>query len=129
VEGEMPLVVRLFLVVLLFAASVVCVGIPLLLQYRHMRSDPVHFMPDEPSREELFGTLLGVLFIDLLLYSLYRSTLPKSFFYPLLFGLNLLCLLFACHNFVIHWFYQRILRDSPSSEKVEMVVEMEPSQI
>ena len=125
----MPLVVRLFLLILLFVASVVCVGIPLLLHYRHMRSDPGHFMPDKPSREELFGTLLGVLFIDLLLYCLYRSTLPKSFFYPLLFSLNLLCLLFACHNFVICWFYQRILQRSPSSEKVETVLEMQSSHV
>ena len=125
----MPPSVRVFLVILLLAASVLCVGVPLLLQYRRMHLDPAHVGSGQVSREEICGTVLGLLFVDLLLYSLYRSTLPKSFFYPLLFGLNLLCLLFACRNVVVGWLDERIVRQRPLTEEEELIVERQPTHV
>ena len=106
----MPLSVSLVLSAIFVSAVFVCLLVPVFLYlrrlYRHAESLP---QPRGKS-EELLGALLGLCIVDLVLYVMYRATLPRSFFYPAMANLDLFFLTFASKSYVKQWCYRRYFR-------------------
>ncbi len=110
----MPLSVRMFLVIFLFVVFLAFIVVPLLRNFRRIYLWPMQNRPIEPGQKELLGAVFGILAVDLFLYFVYRSTLPKSFFYGTLASLNLLCLSFVSYDYLAWWLYQKVSVSSVS---------------
>lgn len=116
----MPLFARHVLLILLSIASIACILLPLVLGLWQTYAAPARYVPARPVSKELLGTVLGMLFADLLAYVMYRPDLPRNFFYGFMVGLNGLCLLFVCYGFVAWWLYQRAIRHVPVSSSQQV---------
>ncbi|HTK08358.1 MAG TPA: hypothetical protein VL485_14405 [Ktedonobacteraceae bacterium] len=124
----MPLFARISLEILLLVASLMCIVFPLVLGFWQIYFAPERHVSAQPAPEELLGTVLGVLVVDLLLYVLYRPALPRHFFYAAMIGLNGFCLLFACHGFIAWWLYQKALHTIPPAMAEGGVLVAEPEE-
>ncbi len=111
VGGEMPLSVCIILAILFLITSLLCLVVPLFLNFRHIRLAPKQNVQAKPLAEEVWGVALGILAVDLLVYVLYRSTMPRSVFYPMMVGVNTLCFSFVCYNYIAWRCYRKALRN------------------
>jgi putative effector of murein hydrolase len=107
----MPLSVCVILALLFLISSLLCLAVPLYLNFRHIHLAPKQNVQVKPIAKEVWGVVLGILAVDLLLYVLYRSAMPKSVFYPMLFGINMLCFSFGGYNFLTWRCYRKALRN------------------
>lgn len=108
----MPLTVCILLAILFLMTSLLCLAVPLFLNFRHIRFAPEQNVPAKPLAKEVWGVVLGILAVDLLLYIMYRSVMPRSVFYPMLVGINALCFSFGCYNSLTWWCYCKALRNA-----------------
>lgn len=60
--------------------------------------------------EESIGAIVGLIFIDLALYFLFRASLSQRFFYSVLAGINIMFLTFVAYNVLSSWVAARRFR-------------------
>lgn len=93
-----PHYVTVTLLVIFIVATINLIVVPLLVSWLRMtRSGMKAAQQSEARSGEFLATLLGCLVVDFVFYYVYRSTLPKAFFYGALLIINALCLIIALY--------------------------------